>query len=181
MELFAPPTITNRYRQLGLNVIHDESVPRLLLNHPDRNNGRLGLSPAKTTSYVIGKILWIAETDTEGLDSKELDNFLRTVRMAAEAEWVAVPPPDAMHYLGESAVDGFVDKMRQEGRGVFTYAHAFPNTGKWREIVRSTDAETGIGISKVRPVDLPVLPQVVRSFQDTLGGRYNGPAGMARR
>jgi hypothetical protein len=181
MELFAPPTITNRYRQLGLNVIHDESIPRLLLNHPDRNNGKFCLPSAKTTSYIFGKVIWIAETDTEGLHGKELDNFLGTVRKAAEAEWVAVPPPDAMHYLDQSAVDGFVDEMRKQGRRVFTYAHAFPNTGKWREIVRSTDAETGIGISKVRPVGLPVLPQVVRSFQDTLGGRYNGPAVVARR
>jgi hypothetical protein len=178
MELFAPPTITNRYRQLGLNVVHDESVSRLLLNHPDRNNSRLGLSPAKTTSYVIGKILWIAEMDMNGLRSRELANFLE--KKAKAAEWVAVPPPDEMHYLDRVAVNEFVAKVRKLDKEPFTYAHAFLNTEKWQGIVKYTNP-TGIGISHGPPEGTPVLPQAVKSFRDILGGRYHDPAVATRR
>ena len=176
LELVAPPTIINRYRQIGLNPVWgaDEDKKRLELPHPDRNNGRHGIT-LKATSYVINKIFWIAETDSKNLLGEKVDNFLRRSEAGKKVEWVAVPPPDETHFLSRQSVDDFVSKICGLGKKPFTYAHAFQGTEKWRSVTKSTDAETGIGVSSAPPIGVLMLPQVTETFQDVLGGRYSAP------
>lgn len=181
MELFAPPTIINRYRQIGLNPVweKDEDKKRLELPHPDCNNGRPGVT-IKSTSYLINpEVFWVAETDGESLLSGRVKSFIEQLE-ATEAKWVAVPPPDDTHFLSRQAVNVFVDNVRKTGMQPFTYAHAFPGTKKWDSITMLTDPTTGIGVSSATPVGVPMLPQVTETFQDILGGRYSAP-GTARR
>jgi hypothetical protein len=169
MDLFASPTIARRYKQLALPVVWSDRIKRVELSHPDVNNGKHGFT-AKSTSYHDGELLWIAETDSQNLLNDE--KLQREIR---EAKVVAVPPPDSAHYLYPSTVNEFVEKLHGRGKTVFTYAHASPNTEKWRRIARTVDPTTGIGRSRVPPVDLPMVPQVLRSFQDVSGGRYTQP------
>ena len=180
LELFAPPTITNRYRQIGLNPVweKDEDLKRLELPHPDRNNGRHGMID-QTTSYVIGKIFWIAETDSQNLLGERVDTFLGLPENA-KVQWVAVPPPDAAHFLDRLSVNKFVEYVRELGKSPFTYAHAFQGTERWRSITKSTDPETGIGVSSAPPIGVPMVPQVTETFQDVLGGRYSAPGTVSR-
>jgi hypothetical protein len=175
LELVAPPTIINRYRQLGLTVNSEDT--RIDLTHPDVNNGKHGIV-CKSTSYLIGKVFWISETDSQSLLSKGIDDFLRIG--AAQAEWVAVPPPDDTHFLSRGAVNKFVEYVCQQGRVPFTYAHAFVGSEKWSSITKSTDPKTGIGISSAPPIGVPMLPQVTETFQDVLGGRYSAPGTVRR-
>ena len=177
LELFASPAIINRYRQIGLDVQAWEPENRLELPHPDRNNGRRGIV-SMTTSYLIGNVVWIAETDSQNLLANQVESFLR--RWAEKAEWVAIPPPDDVHFLSREAVNDIVGKIRGLDMEPFTYAHAYLGTEKWSSIARSTDEETGIGISSVPPIGVPMLPQVTEGFQDVLGGRYSAPGTIRR-
>lgn len=168
-ELFASPTITRRYRQLALPVVWNDRVRRIELPHPDVNNGKHGFT-GKSTSYRDGELLWIAETDSQ--------NLLHNEKLQMEIEQaavIAIPPPDSAHYLHSSTVDKFVQELHGRDKTVFTYAHAFPSTEKWQGIARTVDPKTGIGRSRVPPVNLPIVPQVLKSFQDVSGGRYTRP------
>jgi len=174
MELFASPTITRRYRQLALPVAWDDTIKRIELPHPDVNNGKHGFT-GKSTSYRAGRLLWIAETDAQNLLQ---DDKLQTEIESATV--VAVPPPDSAHYLSGDAVNECVKMLQDDDKIVFTYAHAFPNTEKWQRIARTIDSKTGIGRSRVPPVGLLVIPQVIESFQDVSGGRYTQPTRPTR-
>jgi len=169
MELFASPVIIAHYRRLGLTAMWNENVRRVEVPHPDVNNGKHGFT-GKSTSYRAGRLLWIAETDAQNLlHNDKLQTEIR------KADAVAVPPPDPAHYLGGDAVNECVQMLQDDDKVVFTYAHAFPNTEKWQRIARTIDSKTGIGRSRVPPVGLLVIPQVIRSFQDVSGGRYTQP------
>ena len=173
--LHASKSIIDRYTQLDIKVKYSEDLPRLELPHPDVNNGKRGLPTAKTTSYIVGEVAWISETDANNLLAPRLDGWLRYWKSRRSVRFIAIPPEDRMHYLDRQSVNQFVQKLCGMGLKPFTYAHAFAGTEKWRRIVKYTDAREGIGISRLPPVGVPVIPQVARNFQDVFGGRYNSP------